>query len=465
MKWTSWAICTTHPCALQAGGGGLTLTAVPYVLGSLGTAQYNARIGITAEGSFTVTYLQDNIDSAGNTSSTSIYYRVYHESTDTAGPIVTDTTLVTTSGETADLNVSPTATVVNPVSYAVVSVSEALYDSLSKTGNAASNPANYVLYDSTGKVINAAISAVYFGFDEAANLAQMAVDNPTLYSQFSALSLTPSGRYEIVIALNSNGPAGGAIPLTTGTYTLTLLSPAASKSGITDLAGNRLNYTGYNTTGSNYSVKFSINVTSDSTSSKTGTETPGQPDHRRRANDDFHRHERAGDSASTSSVAGDAKGDFAVVWLQYASDGTTDVYMRLYNNVGNPLTNEILVNSYTAGNQTEASVAMDADGDFVVVWASEGQDPDGSWGIYGQRFNAVGREGRRRIPRQHASPATIRSRRPSPWTPRATSSSSGRRRVSRTATSTASRGKSSTAGATRSAANSPSTRRTFPAPD
>ena len=53
-------------------------------------------------------------------------------------------------------------------------------------------------------------------------------------------------------------------------------------------------------------------------------------------------------------------------------------------------TAEILVNTYTKGDQNYASIAMDADGDFVVVWESQGEDPDGSWGIYAQRFNSMG---------------------------------------------------------------------------
>ena len=79
---------------------------------------------------------------------------------DNDGPTVTDATLVTTSGETADLNVNTSATTQNSISYIVVNVSEALYDNLTKTGNAASNPANYVLLDSTGKAIPGAIYAV-----------------------------------------------------------------------------------------------------------------------------------------------------------------------------------------------------------------------------------------------------------------------------------------------------------------
>ena len=222
------------PLVLTVAGGGVVASGAPYAQGtpsvpnssgSVGTPQYDAMAGITREGSFTVTYLQDNLDAAGNVVSTGVYFRVYNESTDTAGPMVTDVTLVSTDGKTSNLNVSNTATLANPVSYAVVNVSEALYDNLTKNGNAASNPANYVLYDSTGKAINGAISAVYFGLDEAANLAQMAVDDPADYGpgavhDFSSLSLTPSGKYEIVVAFDANGPASGVTPLSTGTYTL-----------------------------------------------------------------------------------------------------------------------------------------------------------------------------------------------------------------------------------------------------
>ncbi len=64
--------------------------------------------------------------------------------------------------------------------------------------------------------------------------------------------------------------------------------------------------------------------------------------------------------------------------------------MRLFDRSNNPLTGDVLVNTYDAGNQHDAAVAMDGDGDFVVVWVSDTQDPDGSAGIYGQRFNSVG---------------------------------------------------------------------------
>ena len=45
-----------------------------------------------------------------------------------------------------------------------------------------------------------------------------------------------------------------------------------------------------------------------------------------------------------------------------------------------PVSNEFCVNTTTDDTQDQAAVAMDADGNFVVVWKSASQDPDGSAG-------------------------------------------------------------------------------------
>ncbi len=50
---------------------------------------------------------------------------------------------------------------------------------------------------------------------------------------------------------------------------------------------------------------------------------------------------------------------------------------------------EFRVNSYTVGRQTYARPTMEADGRFVVVWTSNGQDGSGD-GAFGQRFEASG---------------------------------------------------------------------------
>ncbi len=56
---------------------------------------------------------------------------------------------------------------------------------------------------------------------------------------------------------------------------------------------------------------------------------------------------------------------------------------------GGPVGDEFQANTYTDWNQWAPAVATDADGDFVVVWESMLQDGS-EWGIYAQRFNALG---------------------------------------------------------------------------
>ncbi|MCA9102486.1 MAG: hypothetical protein KDA63_15095, partial [Planctomycetales bacterium] len=100
-----------------------------------------------------------------------------------------------------------------------------------------------------------------------------------------------------------------------------------------------------------------------------------------------------GQEESNRSVAVDHDGDFVVTWTAYGdADGDgAGVFMRLFGRNGLPLTSEMQVNTFTAGDQRNANVAMDADGDFVIVWESELQDPyDDSSGIFGQRFAANG---------------------------------------------------------------------------
>ena len=93
---------------------------------------------------------------------------------------------------------------------------------------------------------------------------------------------------------------------------------------------------------------------------------------------------------SGPSVAMDADGDFVVTWNSYNQDGSFNgIYGQRYNAAGVTQGSEFRVNTYTTNNQTQSSVAMDADGDFVVTWNSSGQDGS-NYGIYGQRYNATG---------------------------------------------------------------------------
>jgi hypothetical protein len=99
--------------------------------------------------------------------------------------------------------------------------------------------------------------------------------------------------------------------------------------------------------------------------------------------------QQANDGAS-QGVALDSYGDYVVVWSSNGEDGGGwGVYGQRYNSLGVALGGEFRVNTTTAGDQEQAVVAMDSVGDFVVVWASNGQDGSGS-GVYGQRYNSLG---------------------------------------------------------------------------
>ncbi len=106
--------------------------------------------------------------------------------------------------------------------------------------------------------------------------------------------------------------------------------------------------------------------------------------------DQFRVNSFTSSSQQFSTVAMDADGDFAVTWSSNSQDGSGwGVYAQRYNAAGQALGNEFRVNSYTSGSQIYSKVAMDADGDFVVIWNSAGQDGS-SYGVYAQRYSAAG---------------------------------------------------------------------------
>ena len=64
----------------------------------------------------------------------------------------------------------------------------------------------------------------------------------------------------------------------------------------------------------------------------------------------------------------DADGDFVVTWSSHGQDGSGwGVYAQRYNAAGVTQGGEFRVNTTTANTQGSPTVAMDADGDFVVT--------------------------------------------------------------------------------------------------
>jgi len=90
------------------------------------------------------------------------------------------------------------------------------------------------------------------------------------------------------------------------------------------------------------------------------------------------------------AVAMDADGDFVAVWASRDQDTSGyGVYARRFSAAGVPQGAEFRVNTTTSGPQTFPGVAMDAGGDFWVTWSSLGQDGSG-YGVYARRFSAAG---------------------------------------------------------------------------
>ena len=97
------------------------------------------------------------------------------------------------------------------------------------------------------------------------------------------------------------------------------------------------------------------------------------------------------DNQLSPTVAMDDAGNFVVTWMSSLQDGDSyGVYAQRFDAAGVAQGGEFLVNTATAGYQGSPTIAMDADGDFVIAWVANGQDPDASLGIYAQRFDASG---------------------------------------------------------------------------
>jgi hypothetical protein len=93
----------------------------------------------------------------------------------------------------------------------------------------------------------------------------------------------------------------------------------------------------------------------------------------------------------TAAVAMEDNGDFVVTWDSYNDpDYSFGVRAQRFNAAGSKLGPEFAVNTRTSNEQYASAVAADADGDFVVVWTSDGQDLPGTPGIFGQRFDSLG---------------------------------------------------------------------------
>ena len=99
---------------------------------------------------------------------------------------------------------------------------------------------------------------------------------------------------------------------------------------------------------------------------------------------------------SASTVASDVQGNFVVVWQSvgsFAGDSSLlSIQAQRYDSLGRKAGTQLQVNTYTTNAQQRPRVGMDAGGNFVVVWESDGSSLGDTSGrsILGQRVAANG---------------------------------------------------------------------------
>ncbi len=94
------------------------------------------------------------------------------------------------------------------------------------------------------------------------------------------------------------------------------------------------------------------------------------------------------DRQSGAKIAMAADGKFVVVWNSTGQDGSNvGGFGQRYDSAGTPLGSEFQVAIFTANGQVAESIAAEPDGDFVVITRT----PDGSFtGVFGRRFSSAG---------------------------------------------------------------------------
>ncbi|WP_375443027.1 beta strand repeat-containing protein [uncultured Nostoc sp.] len=90
------------------------------------------------------------------------------------------------------------------------------------------------------------------------------------------------------------------------------------------------------------------------------------------------------------TVAMNAGGGFVISWTSNLQDESNNgIYAQRYNSNGVAQGGEFKVNTQTINNQTNSTIAIAQNGNFVISWQSENQDGSG-YGIYAQRYNSNG---------------------------------------------------------------------------
>lgn len=90
-------------------------------------------------------------------------------------------------------------------------------------------------------------------------------------------------------------------------------------------------------------------------------------------------------------VAMSDNGEYVVTWASEGQDGDgLGIFMQRYHADGSAAGSEMQVNASTSHDQTSPSVAMDSSSNFVITWCSRGSFSDGTFGTFAQRYDTDG---------------------------------------------------------------------------
>jgi hypothetical protein len=103
---------------------------------------------------------------------------------------------------------------------------------------------------------------------------------------------------------------------------------------------------------------------------------------------EFQVNTRTSNNQANPAIAMDVDGNFVIIWSSYNQDGNSNgIFGQRFDPNCSPVGDEFQINTTISGNQTESSVAMNAAGDFIVAWQGPGIDEED---IFIQRFDPNG---------------------------------------------------------------------------
>lgn len=94
------------------------------------------------------------------------------------------------------------------------------------------------------------------------------------------------------------------------------------------------------------------------------------------------------DDQQNPSIAIDQRGNFVIAWQSESEENDEEVFARSFFPGGTAFAPEFLVNFFREGNQERPAVGIDGVGNTLIAWQGENQGNAGS-GIAGQRFQVA----------------------------------------------------------------------------